>query len=142
MTGYLSKFIPRYASLTKPLRDLTRTETNFQWGPAQGIFLHFSTPNYQLWYMWKLQQVALQPSPPPPTYQGKGRGKTLNSRYGGYWRLGKVFFNGSVSTIFFSIWYSFLLAMITPNTQCHHMSIINILSCFLFMCFALCVQTS
>ena len=29
MTGYLSKFIPRYASLTKPLRDLTRTETKF-----------------------------------------------------------------------------------------------------------------
>ena len=34
-TGYLSKFIPRYASLTKPLRDLTRTETKFQWGPAE-----------------------------------------------------------------------------------------------------------
>ena len=32
MTGYLSKFIPRYASLTKPLRDLTRTETKFHWG--------------------------------------------------------------------------------------------------------------
>ena len=30
MTGYLSKFIPRYASLTKPLRDLARSETKFQ----------------------------------------------------------------------------------------------------------------
>ena len=35
MTGYLSKFIPRYASLTKPLRDLTRTETKFHWGPTE-----------------------------------------------------------------------------------------------------------
>ncbi|KAL9953640.1 hypothetical protein ACROYT_G041090 [Oculina patagonica] len=32
MTGYLSKFIPRYASLTKPLRELTHKETNFHWG--------------------------------------------------------------------------------------------------------------
>ena len=31
MTGYLSKFIPRYASLTKPLRDLTLKETHFHW---------------------------------------------------------------------------------------------------------------
>ena len=31
MTGYLSKFIPRYASLTKPLRDLTLKETKFHW---------------------------------------------------------------------------------------------------------------
>ena len=29
MTGYLAKFIPRYASLTKPLRDLTHRETKF-----------------------------------------------------------------------------------------------------------------
>ena len=35
MAGYLSKFIPRYASLTKPLRDLIRTETKFQWGPTE-----------------------------------------------------------------------------------------------------------
>ena len=35
MAGYLSKFIPRYASLTNPLRDLTRTETKFQWGLAE-----------------------------------------------------------------------------------------------------------
>ena len=35
MTGYLSKFIPRYASLTKPLTDLTRTETKFHWVPAE-----------------------------------------------------------------------------------------------------------
>ena len=35
MAGYLSKFIPRYASLAKPLRDLIRTETKFQWGPTE-----------------------------------------------------------------------------------------------------------
>ena len=35
MTGYLSKFIPRYVSLTKPLRDLTRTENKFHWGPTE-----------------------------------------------------------------------------------------------------------
>ena len=35
MIGYLSKFIPRYVSLTKPLRDLTRTETKFHWGPTE-----------------------------------------------------------------------------------------------------------
>ena len=35
MTGCLSEFIPRYASLTKPLRDLTRTETKFHWGPTE-----------------------------------------------------------------------------------------------------------
>ena len=29
MTGYLSKFIPRYSSLTKPLRELTRKEAKF-----------------------------------------------------------------------------------------------------------------
>ena len=32
ITGDLSKFIFRYASLTKPLRGLTRTETKFQFG--------------------------------------------------------------------------------------------------------------
>ena len=32
MTGYLAKFIPRYASLTKSLRDLTHRETKFHWG--------------------------------------------------------------------------------------------------------------
>ena len=32
MTGYLAKFIPRYASLTKSLRDLTHKETKFHWG--------------------------------------------------------------------------------------------------------------
>ena len=31
MTGYLAKFIPRYASLTQPLRELTRNETKFHW---------------------------------------------------------------------------------------------------------------
>ncbi|VDI75081.1 Hypothetical predicted protein [Mytilus galloprovincialis] len=32
MIGYLSKFIPRYASLTAPLRKLTHKDTNFKWG--------------------------------------------------------------------------------------------------------------
>ena len=32
MTGYLSKFIPRYALLTKPLRELTHKEAKFHWG--------------------------------------------------------------------------------------------------------------
>ena len=32
MTGYLAKFIPRYAFLTKPLRNLTHKETKFHWG--------------------------------------------------------------------------------------------------------------
>ena len=35
MTGYLSKFIPRYASLTKPLRELTHKDAKFQWGPEE-----------------------------------------------------------------------------------------------------------
>ena len=35
MTGYLPKFIPWYASLTKPLVVLTRTETKFHWGPTE-----------------------------------------------------------------------------------------------------------
>ena len=35
MTGYLPKFIPWYASLTKQLIDLTRTETKFHWGPTE-----------------------------------------------------------------------------------------------------------
>ena len=30
---------------------------------------------------------------------GRGSGKGLNSRYGEYWKLEKVFFNESVSTI-------------------------------------------
>ena len=32
MTGYLSKFIPRYASLTAPLRRLTQEQVRFSWG--------------------------------------------------------------------------------------------------------------
>ena len=32
MIGYLSKFIPRYASLTAPLRKLTHKDTKFRWG--------------------------------------------------------------------------------------------------------------
>ncbi len=35
MTGYLSKFIPRYSSLTEPLRKLTQKEVNFKWGPRE-----------------------------------------------------------------------------------------------------------
>jgi hypothetical protein len=35
MTGYLAKFITRYASLTQPLRELTRNETKFHWGPEE-----------------------------------------------------------------------------------------------------------
>jgi hypothetical protein len=35
MTGYLAKFIPRYASLTQELRELTRNETKFHWGPEE-----------------------------------------------------------------------------------------------------------
>ena len=35
MAGYLSKFIPRYASLTAPLREITRTDVHFRWGPEQ-----------------------------------------------------------------------------------------------------------
>ena len=33
--------------------------------------------------------------------EGKGSGKGLNSGYSGYWKLEKVFFNGSVSAILF-----------------------------------------
>ena len=35
MTVYLSKFIPRYASLAKPLTELTDKETKFHWGKAE-----------------------------------------------------------------------------------------------------------
>ena len=35
MTGYLSKFILRYSSLTKPLRELTHKEAKFRWGPEE-----------------------------------------------------------------------------------------------------------
>ncbi|XP_045187538.2 uncharacterized protein K02A2.6-like [Mercenaria mercenaria] len=35
MIGYLSKFIPRYAVLTAPLRRLTRKEIPFSWGPEE-----------------------------------------------------------------------------------------------------------
>ena len=31
MTGYSSRFIPDYATLTKPLRDLTRSDTPWVW---------------------------------------------------------------------------------------------------------------
>ena len=32
ITGYLSKFIPRYASLTKPQREITHKGAKFHWG--------------------------------------------------------------------------------------------------------------
>lgn len=35
MTGYLSKFIPRYASLTTPLRKLTHKDTKFKRGAEE-----------------------------------------------------------------------------------------------------------
>ena len=35
MTGYLSKFIPRYSSLTAPLRELTHKDTKFKWGTEE-----------------------------------------------------------------------------------------------------------
>ena len=35
MIGYLSKFIPRYAILTAPLRRLTGKEVPFSWGPEE-----------------------------------------------------------------------------------------------------------
>lgn len=35
MTGYLSKFIPRYASLTAFLRELTYNDTKFKWGAEE-----------------------------------------------------------------------------------------------------------
>ena len=35
MTGYLSKFIPRYASLNAPLRKLTHKDTKFKWGAEE-----------------------------------------------------------------------------------------------------------
>ena len=40
MTGYLSKFIPRYASLTKPLRELTHKDSKFNWGPEEDNAFH------------------------------------------------------------------------------------------------------
>eukprot|EP00794_Sanderia_malayensis_P001266 gene1266-1396_t len=35
MIGYLSKFIPKYSTLTAPLRELTQKNTKFQWGPKE-----------------------------------------------------------------------------------------------------------
>ena len=35
MTRYLSKFIPRYTSLTAPLRELTHKDTKFKWGAKE-----------------------------------------------------------------------------------------------------------
>ena len=35
MIGYLSKFIPRYAILTTPLRVLTHKSTKFRWGDEE-----------------------------------------------------------------------------------------------------------
>ena len=35
MTGYLYKFIPNYAILTAPLRELTHKDKHFRWGPKE-----------------------------------------------------------------------------------------------------------
>ena len=43
---------------------------------------------------WKLKQSTLNRG------EGRGSGKGLNSRYGRHWKLEKVFFNESLSTIF------------------------------------------
>ena len=37
MIGYLSKFIPRYAVLTEPLRRLTGKDVPFSWGPEEQV---------------------------------------------------------------------------------------------------------
>ena len=37
MIVYLSKFIPRYASLTAPLRNLTHKDTQFKWGREENL---------------------------------------------------------------------------------------------------------
>ena len=42
---------------------------------------------------WELKQSTLIGG------EGRASGKGLNSRYGGHWKLEKVFFNESVSTI-------------------------------------------
>ena len=42
---------------------------------------------------WELKQSTLKGG------EGRGSWKGLNSRYGGHWKLEKVFFNESVSTI-------------------------------------------
>ena len=42
---------------------------------------------------WELKQSTLKGA------EGRGSGKGLNSRYGGHWKLEKVFLNESVSTI-------------------------------------------
>lgn len=35
LTGFFRRFIPRYAELTKPLTDLTKTSTNYEWAGEQ-----------------------------------------------------------------------------------------------------------
>ncbi len=35
LTGYLADFIPRYASIVAPLRELTKEKTKFKWGKQQ-----------------------------------------------------------------------------------------------------------
>jgi cleavage and polyadenylation specificity factor subunit 1 len=37
INGYLSKFIPSYASLTAPLRNLTHKDTQFKWGREENL---------------------------------------------------------------------------------------------------------
>ena len=37
MIGYLSKFMPSYASLTAPLRNVTHKDTQFKWGREENL---------------------------------------------------------------------------------------------------------
>ena len=37
MMGYLSKFVPRYTSITAPLRKLTQKDVRFQWGKDEQV---------------------------------------------------------------------------------------------------------
>ena len=46
-----------------------------------------------------ISHTAAPLSPLSKGREGRGSGKGLNSRYGEYWKLEKVFFNESVSTI-------------------------------------------
>ena len=43
MVGYLSKFIPRYASINAPLRELTKKDTVFQGKAEEEAFQELKT---------------------------------------------------------------------------------------------------
>ena len=40
MIGYLSKLIPRYSTLTAPLRELIQKDVKFKWGPQEMEAFH------------------------------------------------------------------------------------------------------